>query len=110
MLSIIAHTLYICHDFNTQPHHNFLFYICHFINPHFPIDSFQRHVLGTYQSMEDYKFVKPKTRASFRTIYIDTDTINELQAWRKVQQKVLKVCDLVLSYNSIPTSKHTLPF
>ena len=62
-----------------------------------------------YKSMDDYKFVEPKTQASVRTIYIDTDTIRELQAWREVQQKVLKGCNLVLSYNSIPTSKHTLP-
>ena len=62
-----------------------------------------------YKSMDDYKFVEPKTQASVRTIYIDTDTINELKAWREVQQKVLKNCDLVLSYNGIPTSKHTLP-
>ena len=62
-----------------------------------------------YKSMDDYKFVEPKTQASVRTIYIDTDTLKELQAWREVQQKVLKGCNLVLSYNSIPTSKHTLP-
>lgn len=62
-----------------------------------------------YKSMDDYKFVEPKTQASVRTIYIDTDTLNELKAWRTVQQKVLKDCDLVLSYNGIPTSKHTLP-
>ena len=34
-----------------------------------------------YKSMEDYKFVEPKTQASVRTIYIDTDTIKELQAY-----------------------------
>ena len=62
-----------------------------------------------YKSMDDYKFVEPKTQASVRTIYIDTDTLKELQSWREVQQKVLKGCDLVLSYNGIPTSKHTLP-
>lgn len=62
-----------------------------------------------YKSMDDYKFVEPKTQASVRTIYIDADTINELRAWREVQKKVLKNCDLVLSYNGIPTSKHTLP-
>ncbi|WP_320996426.1 site-specific integrase, partial [Enterocloster bolteae] len=56
-----------------------------------------------------YKFVEPKTQASIRTIYIDTDTIKELKAWQEVQKKVLKDCDLVLSYNGIPTSKHTLP-
>ncbi len=53
--------------------------------------------------------MEPKTQASIRTIYIDTDTIKELKAWQEVQQKVLKDCDLVLSYNGIPTSKHTLP-
>ena len=49
-----------------------------------------------YKSMDDYKFVEPKTQASVRTIYIDTDTLKELQSWREVQQKVLKGCDLVL--------------
>ncbi|SHF58914.1 Phage integrase family protein [Lactonifactor longoviformis DSM 17459] len=62
-----------------------------------------------YKSMDDYKFVEPKTQASIRTIYIDAYTINELKAWREVQQKVLKNCNLVLSYNGILTSKHTLP-
>ena len=62
-----------------------------------------------YKTMDEYKFVEPKTQASIRTIYIDTDTIKELKAWQEVQQKVLKDCDLVLSYNGIPTSKHTLP-
>ena len=59
--------------------------------------------------MDEYKFVETKTQASIRTIYIDTDTIKELKAWQEVQQKVLNDCDLVLSYNGIPTSKHTLP-
>lgn len=59
--------------------------------------------------MEDYKFVEPKTQASIRTIVIDSDTINELQKWKDVQQKVLHDCKFVLSYNGIPTSKHTLP-
>lgn len=62
-----------------------------------------------YKTMDEYKFVEPKTQASIRTIYIDTDTLNELKAWQIVQQKILKHCDLVLSYNVIPTSKHTLP-
>ena len=62
-----------------------------------------------YKAMDDYKFVEPKTQASIRTIYLDTDTLNELKAWQTVQQKILKDCDLVLSYNGIPTSKHTLP-
>lgn len=62
-----------------------------------------------YKSMDDYKFVEPKTQSSIRTIYIDADAVRELQAWREVQQKVLTGCDFVLSYNGIPTSKHTLP-
>lgn len=59
--------------------------------------------------MTDYKFVEPKTQASIRTIYIDSDTLNELKAWQSVQQQVLPDCPLVLSYNGTPTSKTTLP-
>ena len=59
--------------------------------------------------MDNFKPVEPKTQASNRTIYIDADTIRELKAWQKVQKKVLNNCDFVLSYNGIPTSKHTLP-
>ena len=59
--------------------------------------------------MNDYKFVEPKTQASNRTIYIDADTIKELQEWKAVQAKVLPNCGFVLSYNSTPTSKTTLP-
>ena len=62
-----------------------------------------------YKSMDDFKPVEPKTQASIRTIYIDADTIRELKAWQEVQKKVLNNCDFVLSYNGIPTSKHTLP-
>lgn len=62
-----------------------------------------------YKSMDEYKFVDPKTQSSVRTIYIDADTIRELKAWREVQQKVLKGCGFILSYSGIPTSKHTLP-
>lgn len=62
-----------------------------------------------YKSMEEYKFVEPKTQASKRTIVIDEDTIRELQEWKEVQQKVLPDCNFVISYNGVPTSKHTLP-
>ncbi len=62
-----------------------------------------------YKSMDDFKPVEPKTQASIRTIYVDADTIRELKAWQEVQKKVLKNCGYVLSYNGIPTSKHTLP-
>lgn len=37
-----------------------------------------------YKSMDEYKFVDPKTQASVRTIYIDADTIRELKAWRAI--------------------------
>ena len=62
-----------------------------------------------YKSMDNFKPVEPKTQASIRTIYIDADTIRELKAWQEVQKKVLNNCEFVLSYNGIPTSKHTLP-
>lgn len=62
-----------------------------------------------YKSMNEYKFVDPKTSASIRTVVIDEDTIRELKDWMEVQKKVLKNCNFVLSYSGIPTSKHTLP-
>lgn len=62
-----------------------------------------------YRTMTDYKFVEPKTLASIRTIYIDSNTLNELKAWQSVQQQVLPDCPLVLSYNGTPTSKAMLP-
>lgn len=62
-----------------------------------------------YKTMREYKFVEPKTQAGIRTIVIDEDTIRELKEWKEVQQKVLKDCGFVISYNGIPTSKHTLP-
>lgn len=62
-----------------------------------------------YKSMNEYKFVDPKTSASIRTVVIDEDTIRELKDWMDVQKKVLKNCNFVLSYSGIPTSKHTLP-
>ncbi|WP_316381614.1 tyrosine-type recombinase/integrase [Enterococcus faecium] len=62
-----------------------------------------------YKSMNEYKFVDPKTSASIRTVVLDEDTIRELKDWREVQKKVLKDCNFVLSYNGTPTSKTTLP-
>ena len=62
-----------------------------------------------YKSVNEYKFVEPKTDASIRTIVIDEDTVRELKEWQEVQKKVLKDCGFVLSYSGIPTSKHTLP-
>ena len=62
-----------------------------------------------YKTMDEYKFVEPKTQASNRVIVIDTDIIRELKEWKEVQQKVLKDCGFVMSYSGVPTSKHTLP-
>ena len=62
-----------------------------------------------YKTMDEYKFVEPKTQASNRVIVIDTDTIRELKEWKEVQQKVLKNCGFVMSYSGVPTSKYTLP-
>ncbi len=62
-----------------------------------------------YKTMNDYKFVEPKTQASNRTIYIDADTIKELQGMEGGPGKGFTDCRLVLSYNSTPTSKTTLP-
>lgn len=62
-----------------------------------------------YRSMDDYKFVEPKTQASIRTIVIDEDTIKELKEWKEVQKKVLNDCGFVLTYSGIPTSKSALP-
>lgn len=62
-----------------------------------------------YKSMNEYKFVEPKTQASNRTIVIDEDTIRELKEWKEIQEKVLPDCGFVLSYSGIPTNKHTLP-
>ena len=64
--------------------------------------SFQQFIEETYLPWY-------KTQASIRTIYIDSDTLNELKAWQSVQQQVLPDCSLVLSYNGTPTSKTTLP-
>jgi len=64
--------------------------------------SFQQFIEETYLPWY-------KTQVSIRTIYIDSDTLNELKAWQSVQQQVLPDCPLVLSYNGTPTSKTTLP-
>lgn len=62
-----------------------------------------------YKSMTEFHFSEPKTQAGIRDIVIDTDTMKELNEWKKVQQKVIPNCNFVLSYGGIPTSKTTLP-
>lgn len=60
-----------------------------------------------YKSQIDYKFVEPKTKASVRHIVLDKVTLNYLADWREVQQSVVKT-NFVMSYNGIPTQKHTI--
>lgn len=61
-----------------------------------------------YKSLEKYKFVEPKTKASIRQIVLDEDTLNELSIWKNIQQKVVKT-GFILSYNGTPSNKHTIP-
>lgn len=60
-----------------------------------------------YKSQIDYKFVEPKTKASVRHIVLDKVTLSYLADWREVQQNVVKT-NFVMSYNGIPTQKHTI--
>ncbi|MDF2791176.1 MAG: site-specific recombinase, phage integrase family, partial [Neobacillus sp.] len=62
-----------------------------------------------YKNQSDYRFTEPKTKASVRHIVIDDYTLNLLQEWQSVQQKVIKT-NFVMSYNGIPTQKHTLAY
>lgn len=61
-----------------------------------------------YKSLENYKFVEPKTKASVRQIVLDEDTLHELSVWKNIQQKVVKT-DFILSYNGTPSNKHAIP-
>lgn len=60
-----------------------------------------------YKSQIDYKFVEPKTKASVRHIVLDNITLSYLADWREVQQSLVKT-NFVMSYNDIPTQKHTI--
>ncbi|MBU3228411.1 tyrosine-type recombinase/integrase [Clostridium algidicarnis] len=60
-----------------------------------------------YKSQIDYKFVEPKTKASVRHIVLDKVTLNYLAEWKEVQQNLITT-NFVMSYNSIPTQKHTI--
>ncbi len=77
--------------------------------PFLPVRMSLTALVSTVLGIAKKNPVEPKTQASVRTIYVDADTIRELKAWQEVQKKMLKNCDYVLSYNGIPTSKHTLP-
>ncbi|EGO6608525.1 site-specific integrase [Enterococcus faecalis] len=60
-----------------------------------------------YKNARTYELVSPKTRASIRTIYLDEDTVRYLRDWKKRQDDVGEI-EFVLSYNSVPTQKHTV--
>ncbi|EKL7631927.1 site-specific integrase, partial [Enterococcus faecalis] len=60
-----------------------------------------------YKNAQTYELVSPKTRASIRTIYLDEDTVHYLRDWKKRQDDVGGI-EFVLSYNSVPTQKHTV--
>lgn len=60
-----------------------------------------------YKNQMNYAFVEPKTKASRRQIVLDDITISHLQNWHQIQQNVIQT-DFVMSYNGIPTQKHTI--
>jgi integrase len=60
-----------------------------------------------YKNQSEYSFVEPKTRASIRSIALDEDTLQHLKEWQKVQREVINT-GYVMSYNGIPTQKHTI--
>lgn len=60
-----------------------------------------------YKNQSEYSFVEPKTKASIRSIVLDEDTLQHLKEWQKVQHEVVQT-NYVMSYNGIPTQKHTI--
>lgn len=60
-----------------------------------------------YKNQTNYSFVEPKTKSSVRSIVLDEGTLNFLSEWKKIQQNLIKT-NFVMSYNGIPTQKHTL--
>ena len=60
-----------------------------------------------YKNQNDYRFVEPKTKASIRYIVLDQCTLDLLSEWKDVQQNLIKT-GFVMSYNGIPTQKHTI--
>ncbi|HLQ96653.1 MAG TPA: tyrosine-type recombinase/integrase [Pseudogracilibacillus sp.] len=60
-----------------------------------------------YKNLDNYSFVEPKTKASVRHIALDGDTLTLLRKWKNVQQSVVQT-NFVMSYNGVPTQKHTL--
>ena len=69
----------------------------------------KKQQLSFQQFIEETYLPWYKTQVKESTYLNRRSTIQKHFSWQEVQQKVLKDCDLVLSYNGIPTSKHTLP-
>ena len=62
-----------------------------------------------YKNQNHYHFTTPKTRSSIRQATLDQITLQFLKEWKNVQQEILQT-DFVLSYNGIPTQKHTISY
>lgn len=62
-----------------------------------------------YKNISNYHFTEPKTRASIRMIALDSDTVRLLQEWKAVQENQCKT-HFILSYNGVPTQKHTISY
>ena len=60
-----------------------------------------------YKNQTDYRFVEQKTKASVRYIVLDEVTLQFLKEWQHVQQSLITT-GFVMSYNGIPTQKHTI--
>lgn len=60
-----------------------------------------------YKNAQEFYYTEPKTRASIRTIALDDDLIKLLKEWKEKQDSN-GGSKYVLSYNALPTNKHTL--
>jgi integrase len=60
-----------------------------------------------YKNAQEFEFVEPKTKASNRVIALDDVTMEYLKEWKKRQDRKGGI-EYVLSYNGIPTQKHTI--
>ncbi|MGY5218529.1 site-specific integrase [Enterococcus hirae] len=60
-----------------------------------------------YKNAQEFYYTEPKTRASIRTIALDNDLIELLSEW-KANQDHNGESKYILSYNGLPTNKHTL--
>ncbi|MCO6016911.1 site-specific integrase [Carnobacterium divergens] len=61
-----------------------------------------------YQNATEFFITEPKTPASKRVIALDETTINYLKEWQNVQQEMTGESIYILSYNGLPTNKHTI--